>query len=207
MTDSFVRKFQKPLRQVEQLLQDPSVFIKDMRIEPHTPLLRTNNFLQNTLARNLVFSPSERKFVRMKGDEEGRTEVYVGMPSSLENRITYFGVVRNVANGATRVFLTADRMLGTADIPYTVPNGKKIFVNHVIMSGTSPGELKLQALVAGTWTDVEVAFFDSYDEIDIFWLISQPYTAGSQLRVAVVNHGGTGDFSLDLTGWLEKEGI
>lgn len=205
MPGDYLRKYVKPKKTVEQLLQDPSVFIHEMRIEPHTPLMRTNNFLQNTLSRLLAYSPTLRSMVKVKADNSGRLEMYEGMPGNEETRITWYGKVTDVANGETHDFEAADKTAGNISVPYTVPDGYRLYVKHAIISGTSPGEVKFQVVSAGAWTDVQSAFFDSYDESDVYWLVSTGFSQGTQVRIVVVNNGATGDFALALAGWLQKE--
>lgn len=204
MPEDYRRPFEEPKRQVEQLLQDPSVFVKDLRIEPFTPLLRTNNFLQNCLSRLLAFSPTENRMVKVRADEEGRLEMFEGQPGSLENRLLYNGVIRDLANGATGVFDTAHRLTGNMNIPQTIPEGKQGFIKRGYVSGTSPAEIRLQVQVGGVWFDAKVAFIDSYDELDHLFWVTNPYPEGTILRIIVINHGSTADFCCSAEAYLEK---
>jgi len=203
--EEYRRKFEEPKRNVEQLLQDSSVFIKDMRIEPYTPLLRTNNFLQNTLSRLLGYSPTERKMIKLKCDEEGRLAVYEEPAGSLENRIYFFGLKTDLANGASHAFTSADVLLGNITWPFTVPEGKRLYIRHLFVYGTSPAKWAMQMYTPAGWLDVLVSYADSYDEVDLKMTMLSPLPAGTQLRCVVTNHGGTGDFSANAEGHLERE--
>jgi len=56
----------------DQLVLDPNIFVKDFPLDPWTPYLKTNNFVQQTISRILGYSDTEEKWVRIKIDSEGR---------------------------------------------------------------------------------------------------------------------------------------
>lgn len=70
----------RALIQERKKLQDqgivtPEVWVRDLHIEPSTPYFRTNNFIQNTLARLVGWYPSAADWRRLIIDAQGRLEV------------------------------------------------------------------------------------------------------------------------------------
>jgi len=57
---------------MDQAILDPNIFVKDFPLDPWTPYLKTNNFVQQTISRILGYSETEQKWVRIKIDDEGR---------------------------------------------------------------------------------------------------------------------------------------
>lgn len=62
-------------RTVDQAVLDPNIFIKDFPLDPWTPYLVTNRFIQQTVSRMLGYSPTDLKWVRLNVDEDGKLEV------------------------------------------------------------------------------------------------------------------------------------
>lgn len=59
----------------DQVIVTPEVWVREMHIEPATPYFRTNNFIQNTLARLVGWYPSQEDWRRIIIDAQGRLEV------------------------------------------------------------------------------------------------------------------------------------
>ena len=79
------RRIVEKKRTMDQFILDPNIFVKDFPLDPWTPFLKTNNFVQQTISRILAYSPDEEKWVRLKVDEDGRliTTAEVTAPSNI----------------------------------------------------------------------------------------------------------------------------
>lgn len=89
----------KALIQERKKLQDqfiitPEVWIRDIHVEPSTPYFRTNNFLQNTLARLVGWYPTLEDWRRILVDAQGRLEVST-IQASYDNNDTKSGNAPN----------------------------------------------------------------------------------------------------------------
>lgn len=72
ITEGGLVEIERKKKTVDQSILDPNIFIKDFPLEPWTPYLVTNRFVQQGISRCLAFSETESKWVRMKVDSEGR---------------------------------------------------------------------------------------------------------------------------------------
>ena len=85
----------RALLQERKKLQDqgivtPEVWVRDLHIEPSTPYFRTNNFIQNTLARLVGWYPRREDWRRLLCDAQGRLEVST-IQASYDNLDTQSG--------------------------------------------------------------------------------------------------------------------
>lgn len=60
---------------IDQLVLDPNVQIKDFPVDPWTPYMKTNNFIQQGVNRILGFSAEDGKWVRLNVNTDGKLEV------------------------------------------------------------------------------------------------------------------------------------
>lgn len=60
---------------VDQWILDPNIFIKDFPLDPATKWIKTNNFMQQSLARILGYDYTNNQWARMRIDVDGRLEV------------------------------------------------------------------------------------------------------------------------------------
>jgi hypothetical protein len=55
----------------DQAVLDPNIFIKDFPLDPFTPYLKTNNFIQQGVNRLLGYDSGSLAWIRLKADSDG----------------------------------------------------------------------------------------------------------------------------------------
>lgn len=86
----------------DQFIVTPEVWVREMHLEPSTPYFRSNNFIQNTLARLVGWYPLAKDWRRLIIDAQGRLEVST-IQASYDTEDVYFGNAAD-AYGATVTF-------------------------------------------------------------------------------------------------------
>ena len=72
----------------DQIVLDPNIFLVDFPLDPWTPYIKTNNFLQQGISRVLGYDPTLKKWARLQVDSDGKLQVS-GI-TTLELSKTYF---------------------------------------------------------------------------------------------------------------------
>jgi len=49
----------------DQIINDPNIFVEDFPLDPFTPIIKTNNFLQQVMSRNLGYDDVEKNWTRL----------------------------------------------------------------------------------------------------------------------------------------------
>jgi hypothetical protein len=75
ITAGGLAEIEKKKKTVDQTILDPNIFIKEFPLDPWTPYLVTNRFVQQGINRILGYNPTEKKWVRLQVNDEGKLEV------------------------------------------------------------------------------------------------------------------------------------
>lgn len=75
ISDEARRRIEEKKKTFDQRILDPNIFVKDFPLDPWSAYPKTNNFIQQSIARSLGYSPDEGKWVRLQVDEDGKLEV------------------------------------------------------------------------------------------------------------------------------------
>jgi len=75
ITQGGLAEVEKKKKTIDQSILDPNIFITDFPLDPWTPYLVTNRFIQQGINRMLGFNPTTKKWVRLNVDDEGKLEV------------------------------------------------------------------------------------------------------------------------------------
>jgi hypothetical protein len=57
-----ISKFAKT---TDQIINDPNIYVENFPLDPWTPVIKTNNFMQQTLSRNLAFDDVDMRWTRL----------------------------------------------------------------------------------------------------------------------------------------------
>lgn len=193
------RRILEKKRTFDQSILSENIYIKDFPLDPWTPFLKTNNFVQQGINRLLAFDLAEKKWVRIRADSEGKLIVApLGIGSS-EEKVSYEGLATDVDSNEEIIWGSTQKLSGV-DLPYTVPEGYKLYVLGLFCSGNVPTETHVQLLAGGTWTTVSVKFCDSYSHYLLDLKDLGSFASGTSVRFVTYNRGGSGakiDFSFN----------
>lgn len=71
ITAGGLAEIEKKKKTVDQVILDPNIFIKEFPLDPWTPYLVTNRFIQQTITRLLAYNPDEKMWIRVNVDSDG----------------------------------------------------------------------------------------------------------------------------------------
>jgi len=71
ITPGALAEIEKKKKTVEQIILDPNIFIKDFPVDPWTPYIHTNNFIQQGVNRLLGYDSAEGRWRRLACSTDG----------------------------------------------------------------------------------------------------------------------------------------